>query len=124
MSLLMALVQADADAGAVAEIARRFGVDWPHFLAQAVSFFILCVLLYFVAYRPMLQMLEARRRQIAQGLANTAQIEAELARTRAERQEVLKQARDDAARVLEDGRAAAARVRAHETERALVAAEQ
>ena len=28
------------------EIARTFGVDWPHLLAQIVSFGIMCAVLY------------------------------------------------------------------------------
>ena len=40
-------------------------------------------------------MLEARRQQIAAGLANAEKIKAELARIEAERQEVLRKAGDE-----------------------------
>ena len=75
----------------VEQIARTFGVDWPHLIAQTVSFSIVCALLYWLAYRPVLTMLAARREQIATGLANAAKIKAELDRTEAQRQEVLAQ---------------------------------
>ena len=76
----------------VEQIARTFGVDWPHLIAQTVSFSIVCALLYWLAYRPILTMLAARREQIATGLANAAKIKAELDKTEAQRQAVLAQA--------------------------------
>ena len=48
--------------------------------------------LYLLAYKPILQMLEARRQQIAGGLANAEKIKAELARIEAERLDVLERA--------------------------------
>src|SRR5215471_21009333 len=69
--------------GQVEKIATTFGVDWPHLLAQIISFCIVCAILYWFAYKPILQMLEQRRRQIELGLANAEQINAELARTEA-----------------------------------------
>jgi F-type H+-transporting ATPase subunit b len=82
-----------------------------------------CALLYWLAYRPVLDMLAARREQIAGGLANAEKIKAELDRIESQRQEVLAQARVEAATLMENARAAAARVQAMETERAHTAAE-
>jgi len=84
-----------------------FGLDWPHFLAQVASFCIVCFILYRFAYRPVLKMLEVRRQQIAQGLANAEQIKAELARTEAQRREVMAQANVQANKLIEEARAAA-----------------
>ena len=69
--------------GQIASIARTFGIDWPHLIAQTISFGIVCAVLYVLAYKPILRMLEARREQIAGGLANAQKIEAELARIHA-----------------------------------------
>ena len=110
--------------GQIDEIARTFGVDWPHFLAQVVSFAIVCALLYFLAYKRVLAILEERRQQIAKGLENAAQIKAELARTEARRQEVIAEASAQATKLIEEARAAAARVQAEETKKAIAAAEQ
>jgi len=110
--------------GQVDEIARTFGVDWPHFLAQVVSFAIVCAVLYRFAYKRVLAMLEERRQQIEMGLANAAQIKAELARTEAQRQEVIGQANAQATKLIEEARAAAARVQQEETQKAVAAAEQ
>ena len=78
--------------GQIAEIARTFGVDWSHLISQMVSFSIVCALLYWFAYKRVLKMLADRRELIAQGLANSEQIKAELAKTEAQRQDVMAQA--------------------------------
>lgn len=120
---LIQLAEAGAG-GAVQEIARTFGVDWSHLIAQIISFCIVCALLYQFAYRRVLDMLEDRRKQIAEGLANAEKIKAELARTEAQRQEVMTQANAQATKLIEDARAAAARVQEQETRKAIAAAEQ
>jgi len=123
MNGLILLAQAGGG-GPVQEIARAFGVDWSHLIAQIISFGIVCVLLRRYAYRPVLAMLAARREEIAQGLANAEKIKAELARTEAQRQEVMAQANSQATKLIEEARAAAARVQAQETQKAIAAAEQ
>jgi F-type H+-transporting ATPase subunit b len=104
-------------------VAATFGVDWPHLFAQIVSFCIVCFILYRFAYRPVLTMLEARRQQIALGLANEERIKAELARTEAQRQEVMAQANAQATKFIEEARAAAARLHEQEIQKAIAAAE-
>jgi F-type H+-transporting ATPase subunit b len=110
--------------GQVDSIARTFGVNWPHLAAQIVSFGIVCVVLYLLAYKPILQILEARRQQIASGLANADKIKAELSRIEAQRLDVLAKAEAEGKQMIEEARAAAARVQAAETQKAISAAEQ
>ena len=69
-------------------------------------------------------MLEERRQRIAEGITNADKIKAELARTEASRQEVLNQANTQANKLIEEARAAAARVQETETQKAIAAAEQ
>jgi F-type H+-transporting ATPase subunit b len=104
-------------------IATTFGVDWAHLLAQIVSFCIVCFILFLFAYRPVLAMLEVRRQQIALGVANEERIRAELARTEAQRQEVMAQANAQATKFIEEARAAAARLHEQESQKAIAAAE-
>jgi F-type H+-transporting ATPase subunit b len=120
----LALLALQSSEGQIAAIARTFGVDWAHLGAQIVSFSIVCLLLYKFAYKHVLAMLEERRAQIAQGLANAEKIRYELARTEAQRQEVLTQAREEAAMFIEEARAAAARLLEQETRNAMIAAGQ
>jgi F-type H+-transporting ATPase subunit b len=122
--IALILLAADASEGQAAQIARTFGVDWPHLVAQIISFSILCAVLYRFAYKRILAMLELRREQIKQGIANAEKIKAELDKTESQRQEVLAQAHTQGAQFIEDARAAAARVQQQETAKAIAAAEQ
>src|SRR5262250_3162868 len=128
MNVLLLMAQAATtqaiDGGTVERIVMTFGLNWPQFLAQVASFCIVCIILYRFAYRPVLKMLEVRREQIAQGLANAEQIKAELAKTEAQRQEVMGKANAEGVRLIEEARAAAARVQQEETRKAVAAAEQ
>ena len=122
MSALFLLT--DATGGdPVRQIANTFGVDWPHLGAQIISFGVVCFLLHRFAYKPILRMLEERRQQIADGIAERETIRTELAQTEETRQEILMQADAQAIKVIEEAHTAAARVREKETERATAAAE-
>jgi F-type H+-transporting ATPase subunit b len=121
---ILALLVATGGGGKIEDIARTFGVDWSHLIAQIISFSIVCILLQRFAYKPVLKMLEQRRQQIAQGQANAEQIKAELARTEERRKGILDQANVQASKRIEEGRAAAARVQEQETQKAIAAAEQ
>jgi F-type H+-transporting ATPase subunit b len=123
MLALALQVQAESG-GQVGEIARTFGVDWPHLGAQMISFGIVCAVLYALAYKPILRILEARRQQIAGGLANAEKIKAELARIEVARQDVLTRAGAEGKQLIDEARVAAARVQAEETQKAIAAAEQ
>ncbi len=118
-------LQTAADGGSqIEQIARTFGVDWPHLLAQIISFGIVCAVLYWLAYAPILKILQARRQQIADGLANAEKIKAELARIEADRHAILARAGEEGKHMIEEARAAAARVEAEETRKAIASAEQ
>src|SRR6266850_5402539 len=95
-------LMAQQSGGQIQEIARTFGVDWPHLTAQIISFSIVCALLYWLAYQPVLRMLEVRRQQIAQGQANTEKINAALANIEVQRQGVIADARVEANRFIAD----------------------
>jgi len=121
---VLALQTATASGGQLGEVASTFGVNWPHLLAQMVSFGVVCAVLYALAYKPILQMLEARRAQIAAGIANAEKIRAELARIAGEREEILRKADAEGKQLIAEVRAAAARLRAEETAKAVASAEQ
>jgi F-type H+-transporting ATPase subunit b len=106
------------------DVAEQFGLNWPGFIAQVISFCIVAFLLQRFAYRPILRTLAERRQRIADGLADAERIKQELARTEAARREVLEKAGVEATRLIEEARAAAARVQEQETQRAIATAEQ
>jgi F-type H+-transporting ATPase subunit b len=123
MNALILLPQAETG-GQIQQIANTFGVDWPHLGAQIISFAIVCILLHRFAYKPILQMLDERQHQIAQGLANAEKIKAELGRTEAQRHEIMIQANAEATKLIDEARAAADRLQRQEAQKAIAAAEQ
>jgi len=106
------------------ETLQTLGIQWPKLVAQVINFAIVMFVLWKWAYQPVLKMLELRRDKVAESITNADKIKAELAATEAKRLEVLNQANDQANKLIEEARAAAARVQAQETQRAVAAAEQ
>jgi F-type H+-transporting ATPase subunit b len=123
MNAMVLLAEAD-NGGQVQQIARTFGVDWSHLVAQIISFSIVCLLLQRFAYKPILKMLEERRQQIAAGIADSEKIKAELAQTETQRQEIMVKADAHSTKLIEEAHAAAAQVKEQETQKAIAAAEQ
>jgi F-type H+-transporting ATPase subunit b len=121
---LVAAMAASQAGSPVEEIARTFGVDWSHLLAQVISFSIVCALLYWFAYEPVLGALAARRARIADGLANAERIDERLAAIETERRMVLAAVQAEAARIIDDARTVGRRMTERETERATAAAER
>src|SRR5262245_37039675 len=111
-------------ASMISDTAEQFGVDWPHLISQTLSFGIVAFLLHRFAYKPILKVLEERRNRIQESLKNAERIKEELAKTEAARKEVLEKAQLEASRLIEEARAAAARVQERETQKAVAAAEQ
>lgn len=102
----------------------ELGIDWKMLIAQLISFSIVFFVLWRFAYQPIFNVLQARRDKIAESLANAEKIKAQLTKTETDRQAVLSQAGDLADKMIEEARAAAARVREVETQKAIAAAEQ
>ncbi len=108
----------------VTEIAEQFGVDWWKFLSQCISFSIVAFVLHKFAYQPILQVLEERRKKIAEGLANAEEIKKQLAAAQQQAAEFLSKANADAQRVIDDAKSAAKSLQERESQRAVMEAEQ
>lgn len=106
------------------ETLTKLGIYWPKLIAQTINFGIVLFVLWKFAYRPVLAMLEQRREKIAEGMTNAEKIKNELAQTEVARQDVLNKANTQANKLIEEARAAAARVQEQETQKAIAAAEQ
>src|SRR5881394_3057865 len=122
--ILLAAAEPGAGGGQIEQVAQTFGVSWPLLIAQIISFAIVCVCLYKFAYKRVLTILEDRRQKIAEGLANAEKSKAELARAEEERHKILTQANIQGDKLIEEARAAAARVQEQETQKAIATAEQ
>jgi F-type H+-transporting ATPase subunit b len=102
----------------------KLGIQWKILVSQTISFSIVFFVLWRYAYKPIFQMLQARREKIAEALANAEKIKVDVARTEAERQKILADAGDQANKLIDDARQAASRVREQETQKAISSAEQ
>ncbi len=102
----------------------KLGIQPSILLAQLISFSVVFFVLWKFAYGPIFNMLHERREKIAESLANAEKIKADVARTEAERQKILAQAGEQANKLIDDARQAAARVREQETQKAVASAEQ
>ena len=102
----------------------KLGIQWNILLAQTISFSVVFFVLWKFAYGPIFNMLQARRDKIAEALANADKIKVDVALTESERQKILTQAGDQANKLIDEARQAAARVREQETQKAIAAAEQ
>src|SRR5262245_33576391 len=121
---VIALMMQAGEGGKAEQIAKTFGVDWPHLTAQVISFAIVCALLYWLAYKPVLKMLQTRREQIALGQANAEKIQAALADIEAQRRAAMAEAQAQATKVIADARDVAKRLQEQEAQRAVATAEQ
>ncbi len=54
----------------MSELVEKLGLDWKLLLAQAVNFLAILVVLRIAAYKPIMRLLEARRKKIEQGLTD------------------------------------------------------
>jgi F-type H+-transporting ATPase subunit b len=94
---------------------KSLGINLPSLLAQLINFTILLVVLYLFAYKPLLKMLDERKRRIQEGLDAAEQAKDHLARaeeevasqierSRQEGQALIGQAQQAAARIQEEAR--------------------
>jgi F-type H+-transporting ATPase subunit b len=117
-----------AAAGGVSDILREtadtFGWNWKLFLAQVISFCIVAFLLQRFAYKPILAILEERRRTIEAGQLNAEKIKQELAQAEARYQEVIAKANSDAQKMIDEARESAAHLSERKQQEAITAGEQ
>jgi len=124
MNTFLLLAATDASTNVAVEVARKFGWNTPAFIAQLISFCIVAFALKIWAFTPIQALLEERRRTISEALANSEKIKAELARAEASRIEVLNNANTQAVKLIEEARAAAAKVLETESQKAIATANQ
>jgi F-type H+-transporting ATPase subunit b len=88
----------------IEQICSNFGVNWPKFIAQIVLFLIAFFVLSRFAFKPILTILEERRKRIEEGMLNAEKIKKQLAEAELRYQEVLRKANDDAQILVEESR--------------------
>src|SRR6266850_5344093 len=117
-----------ATSGGVTDILRgtadTFGWNWKLFLAQVISFCIVAFLLRRFAYKPILAVLEDRRRKIEEGQLNAEKIRKELTEAEKRYQEIVSKANADAQKMIDEARASATHLSERKQQEAMTAAEQ
>ncbi|HEX7193403.1 MAG TPA: ATP synthase F0 subunit B [Chthoniobacterales bacterium] len=109
---------------AVGKVAEQFGVYWPNLIAQLILFAIVYFVLKRFAFKPIIAMLEERRRRIEEGQLNAEKIKKQLSEAQAKYEEILAKANADSQRLLEEVRASGDRLAEQKRQEAIAAAEQ
>ena len=109
---------------ALGNVAHQFGVYWPNLIAQCILFGIVYWVLSKFAFKPVIAMLEERRRRIEEGQLNAEKIKKQLADAQAKYEEILTKANSEAQRLLEEVRASGARLAEQKNQEAIATAEQ
>src|SRR2546423_9946522 len=105
------------------ETAETFGWNWELFLSQVISFCIVAFLLQRFAYKPILAVLEERRRKIEEGQLNAEKIKKELAEAEKRYQEIVAKANADAQKMIDETRESAAHLSQRKQQEAITSAE-
>ena len=117
-----------ASSGGAADILRdtadTFGWNWKLFIAQVISFCIVAFLLRRFAYKPVLAVLEDRRRKIEEGQLNAEKIRKQLADAEKRYQEIVSKGNVDAQKMIDEARESAAHLSERKQQEAVAAAEQ
>jgi len=107
------------------DTAETFGWNpWLFFSSQVISFAIVAFLLRRFAYKPILAVLEERRRKIEEGQLNAEKIRKELAEAEKRYQEIVAKANADAQKMIDEARESAAHLSERKQQEAIAAAEQ
>jgi len=80
------------------------GINLGYLASQIINFFVLFILLRFVLYKPLRNMMEKRRDRIAEGINNAQRAEEALASAEADKQAMLDEARAEAQRITAEAR--------------------
>jgi F-type H+-transporting ATPase subunit b len=109
---------------ALSNVAQQFGVYWPNLIAQVVLFAIVYYVLKRFAFKPVIAMLEERRRRIEEGQINAENIKRQLAAAQTKYEEILAKANAEAQRLIDEVRASGDRLAEQKRQEAIAAAEQ
>ena len=85
-------------------IAGEFGLNWKLVVAQMVNFAIVAFLLYRFAFKPVLATIEERQKKISDGLQYAEEMKRKLAESEKKHAETIREAQQEAQRILGEAR--------------------
>ncbi len=92
------------------EILNQFGINPILLAAQVVNFFILLFILKKFLYKPILKVLEERRKKIAESLRNAEEIELKLRKTQEQSENIIADTLEESKKILDDTNKVAAQI--------------
>jgi F-type H+-transporting ATPase subunit b len=105
-------------------VAEQFGVYWPNLIAQIILFFIVYWVLSKFAFKPIMAMLEERRRRIEEGQINAEKIKQQLAEAQTKYEETLAKANAEAQRLIDEVKASGEKLAEEKRQAALAEAQE
>lgn len=103
---------------------KALGLNLPSLLAQLINFTLLLIVLYVLAYKPLLRVLDERRRRIQEGLDAAEEAKRRLAESEREAAAQLERARQEGQALIGQAQQVAARIQEEAREEARREAEQ
>lgn len=81
---------------------EKLGIEPTQLLAQVINFLILFVVLAKFLYKPILKVLDQRKKAIEESLANSQRIKEELDRLEEDKKKILKEVREEGLKILDE----------------------
>ena len=100
------------------------GFNLPALIAQLINFVLLLIIFRMLLYKPLLNMLDQRKRRIEEGIAASDEAKRRLSETEQETAKEMDKARQEGQALIAQAQQAANRLREEETQRARAEAEQ
>jgi F-type H+-transporting ATPase subunit b len=100
----IATVTLGAVTGVSASVFETFGVHWQLLLIQSLNFLCVVGILYYFAFKPVLETMKERRAKIESGLQYAEEMRKKLAQSDATVSERLAEAREEARRIIDEAR--------------------
>jgi F-type H+-transporting ATPase subunit b len=82
------------------ELITTFHIDWKLMIAQIVNFSIVFALLYWLAAKPLSELMKNRTKEITDGLDNAKKAELEVKNANIKREEIVREAKNDAKQII------------------------
>jgi F-type H+-transporting ATPase subunit b len=106
MTELPIFLAAAAEGGGIAEtLSEGFGINWPFFIGQLINFVAVVLLIYFLAYKPILRVVQQRQEKIDSGLDYAEEMKQKLADAEKTHEETLRKASAEAQEILKEAKA-------------------
>lgn len=97
----------------MSELLSQLGIDWRMILAQLFNFILLLIVLERLVYRPVIKVIDERKGQIIENDKREERLEAKLREIDSIKENILKEAREEAEKVLDGAKERAEASSAH-----------